>query len=84
MIFLHPEDMKERGIHAEQPVTITSHLDDKTRTAEMFLAIPYDTPKGCAAAYYPEANVLVPADAVADISQPPVSKSVIITVEPRS
>lgn len=82
VIFMHPEDMKDREIEAEQPVDITSHFEDETRTAKLFLAIPFETPRGCTAAYYPEANVLIPIRAKARISQTPVSKSVIITVKP--
>jgi hypothetical protein len=47
-----------------------------------FIAIPYDIPKGNTAAYYPEANPLVPVASVAYISNTPTSKFVIITVEP--
>ncbi|MDQ8196099.1 FdhF/YdeP family oxidoreductase [Coraliomargarita sp. SDUM461004] len=84
VIFLNKEDMAERNITPEQPVDITSHFKGETRTAKLFLAIPYDTPKGCAAAYYPEANVLVPLGARAETSQTPISKSVIITIAPSS
>ena len=80
VIFMNPEDMKERGLQAKDPVDITSHYQGEIRTAQLFLAIPYDTPRGCAAAYYPEANVLVPIGARARISGTPVSKSVVITV----
>ncbi|MFQ3242497.1 MAG: molybdopterin-dependent oxidoreductase alpha subunit [Lentimonas sp.] len=83
VILMNPEDMEARGIVAEQPVDITSHWNDETRHAELFLAIPYDTPRGCAAAYYPEANVLVPIQSKAATSHTPTSKSVIITVSPR-
>ncbi|MCU1631474.1 MAG: hypothetical protein JWM61_126, partial [Micrococcaceae bacterium] len=51
------------------------------RRAEDFRVVAYSTPKGCAAAYYPETNVLVPLDSTADISGTPTSKSVIIRVE---
>jgi hypothetical protein len=37
---------------------------------------------GCAAAYYPETNVLVPLDSVADVSNTPTSKSVVVRLEP--
>jgi hypothetical protein len=74
--------MAERNLTAEQPVDITSYFKGETRTAELFLAIPYETPKGCAAAYYPEANVLVPIHATANISRTPTSKSIVITVAP--
>lgn len=83
VIFLNPEDMKARGIVAEQPVDITSYFKGTTRVAELFLAIPYEMPRGCAAAYYPEANVLVPINAYAETSHTPTSKSVVITIQPR-
>ncbi len=82
VIFMNREDMAERGLSAGQPVDITGYFNGETRTAEMFLVIPYDTPKGCAAAYYPEANVLVPIHATANISRTPTFKSIVITVAP--
>ncbi|MBK1833865.1 FdhF/YdeP family oxidoreductase [Roseibacillus ishigakijimensis] len=83
VIFLNPEDMKERGLEAEEAVDITSHFEGESRTAKLFLAIPYETPRGTAAAYYPEANVLVPINSTAATSQTPTSKSVIITLHKR-
>ncbi len=84
VIFMNKQDMDARGIAPEQPVDITSHFNGETRTAELFLAIAYDTPRGCAAAYYPEANVLVPLQSFAAVSKTPTSKSVIVTVKPHS
>ena len=51
------------------------------REAKKFLAIPYDLPVGSSAAYFPEANVLVPIDSFADVSLTPTSKSVVVTVQ---
>ena len=42
----------------------------------------YPTTPGCAAAYYPEANVLVPTNSVADESGTPTSKGVVVRLEP--
>lgn len=81
ILFMNPDDMRERGIQAEEPLTITSYYKGTTRTAELFLAIPYATPPGCVAAYYPEANVLVPIDSFAKESGTPTSKSVVVRVE---
>jgi molybdopterin-dependent oxidoreductase alpha subunit len=81
ILFMNPEDMRERGIQAEEPLTITSYYKGTIRTAELFLAIPYATPPGCVAAYYPEANVLVPIDSFAKESGTPTSKSVVVRVE---
>jgi hypothetical protein len=43
--------------------------------------VPYPTPRGNAAAYYPETNVLVPLESVADVSGTPTSKSIIVRLE---
>jgi anaerobic selenocysteine-containing dehydrogenase len=81
IIFLNPEDMQERGIKPVQKLRITSHWDDGKRHAEGFLAIPYEMPRGAAAAYFPEANVLIPIDSTADTSNTPTSKAVEISLE---
>ena len=81
ILFMNPDDMREREIQAEEPLTITSYYKGTTRTAELFLAIPYGTPRGCVAAYYPEANVLIPIDSFAKESGTPTSKSVVVRVE---
>lgn len=82
ILFLNPEDLQERGLRPLQPVDITSHWQGKTRRVERFLVIPYDQPRGMAAAYYPEANPLVPIDSVAAVSHTPTSKCVFVTIEP--
>ena len=80
VIFLHPDDIRERNLAAEVAVDITSHHGGETRCARNFRVVPYDVPRGCAAAYFPEANVLVPHDHVAAGSNTPASKAIVITV----
>jgi len=80
IVFMNPGDMKARAISPLVPVDMTSEFNGETRVAHRFLAVPYDMPAGCAAAYFPEANVLVPIDSYADVSLTPTSKSVLITV----
>lgn len=82
VIFLNPEDMRERGIAARQLVNLTSHFFGQQRHAERFIAVPYDVPRGNCAAYYPETNVLVPVASVADVSNTPTSKYIVVTLEP--
>jgi molybdopterin-dependent oxidoreductase alpha subunit len=84
VVFLNPEDMKRLQIKKDQWVDLISHFESETRRAERFKAVEYDIPVGCAAAYYPETNVLVPIRSVADGSNQPASKSIIITLEPNS
>ena len=82
VVFMNPSDMKARGIGPVTSVDLTSHFAGTTRHAQKFLAIPYDMPAGSCAAYFPEANVLVPIDSVADVSLTPTSKSIIVTIKP--
>ncbi|GAB2940756.1 FdhF/YdeP family oxidoreductase [Hymenobacter coalescens] len=82
VIFLNPEDMQARGIRERQLVNITSYFEGQQRYAERFIAVPYDVPRGNCAAYFPEMNVLVPVASVADVSNQPTSKWVVVTVAP--
>ena len=52
------------------------------RRAKDFMVVAYSTPVGNAAAYYPETNALVALDHVAAKSNTPVSKAVVIRLEP--
>jgi hypothetical protein len=63
-------------------VDITSHFEGEERTARRFIIVPYRIPRRCAATYFPEANALVPVRSVADQSNPPASKSVVISLSP--
>jgi len=63
-------------------VDLASHFNGVTREAPGFMVAPFDIPRGCTATYFPEANVLVPVDSVAEISNTPTSKSVRITIRP--
>ena len=82
IVFMNPEDMKSRGIGKLKPVDLTSHWHDGERHLRGFLAVPYEIPAGHCAAYYPEANALVPVTSVADISNTPTSKGVAVTIAP--
>lgn len=48
------------------------------RVAENFRVVSYSTAKGCAAAFYPETNVLVPLGHKADISGTPASRLLVV------
>jgi len=82
VIFMNEDDMKDIGVMQGQLVDITSHFQDGARRAEQFMVAPYNIPRRCAAAYFPEANVLVPNGSVADESNCPASKSIPITIRP--
>ncbi len=80
IVFLNPDDMRRRGVGPLEEVDLTSHWPDGERVARRFRAIPYDMPPGMAAAYFPEANVLVPAGSVALGSNTPTSKAIEISI----
>jgi len=61
-------------------VDIVSHFKGKTRKATQFVVVPYPIPRKCVATYFPEANVLIPIESVAEKSNTPTSKSVVVTV----
>jgi molybdopterin-dependent oxidoreductase alpha subunit len=83
VIFVHPADMVELGVIERQIVDLVSEWDDGERVAERFIIVPYDLPRRCAATYFPEANGLVPLTSVADRSNTPTSKSVVIRLRLR-
>jgi molybdopterin-dependent oxidoreductase alpha subunit len=82
VIFMNEGDIARAGLVQGQLVEITSHFNGVERSAPQFMVAPYPIPRGCAATYFPEANSLVPIDSVAEVSNTPTSKYVVITVAP--
>jgi anaerobic selenocysteine-containing dehydrogenase len=80
VVFLNRKDIELAGLHARQLVDLVSHFNGEERVARRFAVVPYDIPRGCAATYFPEANVLVPVGSVAEKSNTPASKSVVISI----
>ena len=80
VLFMNPEDIEERGLAAGDWVDLTSHAPDGKRFAARWSVVPYGIPRANCAAYFPEANVLVPLDSVAAGSNQPTSKSIVVTV----
>jgi molybdopterin-dependent oxidoreductase alpha subunit len=84
VIMVNPKDIQQLGFAENEIVDLVSEWRDGVeRRAQEFRIIAYATPRGNAAAYYPETNVLVPLDSVADVSGTPTSKSVIVRLERR-
>ena len=87
VIFVNREDLRDLGLEKGQQVDIHSHWPDEkrqTRTAEGFTLVQYNIPRGCAAAYYPETNDLIPLSSVADKSNTPAYKSVVISLHKKT
>jgi molybdopterin-dependent oxidoreductase alpha subunit len=81
VLFVNPDDLRALGLADGDVVDVVSVWRDEERRAKAFRLVGYDTPAGCAAAYFPEANVLVPLDSVAEVSNTPTSKSVVVRLE---
>jgi molybdopterin-dependent oxidoreductase alpha subunit len=81
VILMNADDLKDRGLQPGDVVDLISHFEGETRRANRFITVAYDIPRGCTATYFPEANVLVPLNSIADHSHTPTSKYVLITVE---
>src|SRR5690606_21321225 len=83
VVFVNPDDLAELGLVDGQRVDIFSEWnDDRERVVRNYRVVSYPTARGCVAAYYPETNVLVPLASAADESNTPVSKGVIVRLEP--
>ncbi|HTL30917.1 MAG TPA: FdhF/YdeP family oxidoreductase, partial [Tepidisphaeraceae bacterium] len=75
VIFMNADDIRAQGLHEGQWVDLSSTYEGETRRVDRFKVVTYDIPRRCAAAYYPEANPLVPLRHVAEGSNQPASKS---------
>ena len=82
VIFLNHADASEMNLKQGDVVDLTSHFDDGERHARHFIVVPFDIPRRCAATYFPETNVLVPIGSVAEKSNTPTSKFVVISIKP--
>jgi molybdopterin-dependent oxidoreductase alpha subunit len=82
VLFLNPLDMEARNLQAGQIVDICSHFEGEVRKAPRFAIVPYAIARRCAAAYFPEANVLVHVRNVAAKSNCPAFKCIRITLHP--
>lgn len=76
VLFMNRDDIKGR-----KRVDIVSHWNGKMRIAKNFRIVPYNIPRQCAAAYFPETNILVPIDQIADKSHTPVYKSIRVSLK---
>jgi len=80
VVFMHADDIAAAGLQSGQLVDLTNRHGGVERVAPNFMVAVYAIPRGCVATYFPEANVLVPIDSVAAVSNTPTSKYVIINI----
>jgi len=81
VVLVNEADIAALGFADGDLVDLVSEWTDGDRRAARFRIVSYPTARGCAAAYYPEANPLVPLGAVAEKSNTPVSKAVVVRLE---
>jgi molybdopterin-dependent oxidoreductase alpha subunit len=83
VVFVNPDDLAALGLVDGAVVDLVSEWTDGVeRRAPAFRVIAYATAPGCAATYFPEANVLVPLDSTAKGSNTPTSKQIIVRLVP--
>ncbi|HVH17402.1 MAG TPA: FdhF/YdeP family oxidoreductase [Myxococcota bacterium] len=80
VVLLHRDDIEAEGLREGGKVDLTSHFRGETRRAPGFRVVAYDLPRRCAAAYFPEANALVPLGSFAEGSRTPSYKSLEISI----
>jgi molybdopterin-dependent oxidoreductase alpha subunit len=84
VVLVHRDDLAALGLAVGARVDVTSHFangaGEETRVLHGFRTVAYDVPRGCAAAYFPEANALVPLAHHAEGSLTPAYKSVVVSL----
>ena len=80
VIMMNEDDMKSRSIKPLMKVDVVSIFKGKERHLRNLKAVPYKMPRGACAAYFPEANVLVPLDKTAKVSNTPTSKDIPVRI----
>ncbi|WP_026374911.1 FdhF/YdeP family oxidoreductase [Aestuariibacter salexigens] len=81
VLFMNKVDMQFLSIFSGQRVDVTTLWNDNTkRQLRGMEVVEYDIPQGNVAAYYPEANPLVPFESVGEQSITPTSKSIPVVI----
>jgi molybdopterin-dependent oxidoreductase alpha subunit len=85
VVFMNSDDMRDRSLGEFDLVDITSlSKDGSRRTVYGYRAVRYDVPRGCAAGYMPELNVLCGLADYSTQSGQPATKHVVVEVAPSS
>ena len=82
VVFVNADDLRDLEYAEGDVIDLVSEWHDGVeRIARSFRVVTYDQPRGCVAAYYPEANALVPLDSTAEKSNQPVYKSIVVRLD---
>jgi len=84
VIFMNEADMRDRNLAEFDLVDVTSiSRDGSRRTVHGYRAVRYDIPRGCAAGYMPELNVLCGLADYSTQSGQPATKHITIEIAPK-
>lgn len=80
VVFMNEADIARLGFETDMKADITSYWEDGERQVKGFTVVSYKIPSGCVAAYFPEANPLIPLGSFAKRSFTPTSKCIVVSV----
>lgn len=80
VVLMNEDDMARMEFTKGEKVDLINDFGGVERIARLFMIVPYDIPDRCVATYYPETNVLIPIDSVADKSNTPTSKMIAVRI----
>ena len=75
---MNEKDIADLGFNAGDIVDLYNEHNGIERIARKFIIIEFNIPEKCTATYFPETNVLVPIDSVAEKSNTPTSKYIVL------
>ncbi len=81
VIFMNKKDIIKHHLMAGDIVDLYNFYGDVVRVAHKFIVVEFSIPDGCTATYFPETNVLVPIDSVAEKSNTPTSKMIVLKLK---
>nr|WP_298724897.1 FdhF/YdeP family oxidoreductase [uncultured Steroidobacter sp.] len=85
IVLINPEEMVRRGLTEGELVTLECAVEDGAeRRVRGLKILAYDLPDGCLAAYYPEANPLIPVGYRDELSKTPSYKGVPVRIRAES
>ena len=80
VVLMNDRDIVNLGLSKGSMVDLSSEMKSGLVVSPNWFVVPYEIPEGNIATYFPESNILIPLDSVADRSNTPTSKSVPISI----
>jgi len=80
VVMMNHRDMSNLDLEKGNSVDLSSEMESGLVVSRNWFVVPYDIPEGNIATYFPESNMLIPLDSVADRSNTPTSKSVPVKI----